>query len=225
MTFRLTVDSNVDEVSRALRRIWRDQIPFALSKAINETALDFQKRQRRHQRRVFTLRRPRFFKRAVKIRRGDFARKNDPVAIVRIEPPGGQDRADILTKFEEGGFKLPRGTRIAVPVDVKRTGTGIVSPSMRPSRLGFEFHGRGPKAEVFKGEKRTFMLRRPGGRGAVFRRMGRRGSGRLRHLFSFTPRARIRGVLDFRLNAERTVRDRFAPNFRESFRRAIETAR
>lgn len=221
---KLRVESNATEVAGAVGTLFRDQIPFAAAVAVNETAKRFQIEQREHQRGIFTVRRPRFVDRAVKIRRGDFATKREPTAIVRIEPPGGQERADILTKFEDQEFKVPfKGERLAIPVDVRRTGTGIVPPSMRPSSLDFKPHGS--SGRVMRGKKRTFLIREPGGRGAIFQRFGRRGSSDVRVLFVFAPRADIDPELEFHANAVRVVRGRFPREFRDAFDRAIRTAR
>lgn len=216
------------------------QLPFIESLAINETAKGFQKKQRQHQLRVFTARRPRFIERAVKIK--PFSNKRqwpDVHAVVKIDPPGGQARADILAKFEEGGEKRPRdGSSLAIPTtDLKRTKTGIVPRSKRPRSFGFRRHGRGPEATVYVGKKRTFLIKyHDGETGGIYQRTGRRSrrrSGRrsaravlgrdpsIRTLFRFTPRASIDRRLKFFENARGHVRANFSRNFHEAMRRAL----
>ena len=150
-------------------------------------------------------------------------------AIVEIDPT-----REFLFKFEEGGTVRPRGTRLAVPDEVRRGKTGVVSRVMRPRRLEFERWGSGPRAEVHRGKKRTFMIRRADGTGAIFQRLGRRGRkripgqrrpGKLRMLFSFTPQAHIEPSLEFELTAQTVFTSTFASNFEASFDRAVRTAR
>lgn len=217
---KIRVSSNASEVSAWMRGLFRDQVPFALSKAINETAKEAQRAQRRHQASEFTIRRKRFADAAVKIK--PFSSKRRLFADVQIDPPGS-GKADILTKFEDQSRKRPRGSRIAIPTpSLKRTGTGIVPPSMRPSRLNFQQHG----GDVFRGDKRTFMILRPGGTGAIFRRRGRRGSTGADAIFVFRPSADISGTrLAFERTVTDTVRRTFDRHFSQAFDLAVQTAR
>ena len=54
---RIDVDSNAGEVARSLRFLFRDQVPFATSLAINHTARGIQTEQRAGMRKRFTVRR------------------------------------------------------------------------------------------------------------------------------------------------------------------------
>ena len=240
---RIDVDTNAAEVVRSLRFLFRDQVPFATSLAINHTAKGIQAVQRDGMRRRFTIRRP-YVLQGVKVSK--FSTKRDLEAIVEIDPSRG-----FLFKFEEGGTTRPRGTRFAVPDEVRRGKTGVVSRVMRPRQLKFKFHGSGPKAEVYKGEKRTFMIRKRDGSGAIFQRFGRRigrtaGRRKLlaglsptarqdvirrasienaRMLFSFTPKAQIEPSLEFEVTAQTVFEQSFESNFEASFDRAVRTAR
>ena len=223
---RIDVDSNAGEVARSLRFLFRDQVPFATSLAINQTARGIQTEQRAGMRQRFTIRRA-YVLQGVKFSK--FSTKRDLEAIVEIDPT-----REFLFKFEEGGTVRPRGTRLAVPDEVRRGKTGVVSRVMRPRRLEFERWGSGPRAEVHRGKKRTFMIRRPDGTGAILQRLGRRGRkripgqrrpGKLRMLFSFTPQAQIEPSLEFELTARTVFERSFASNFEASFDRAVRTAR
>lgn len=208
------------DVFRFLRRVFRDQIPFATSKAINDTAKDFQRAEREHMHDIFTVRRRTFIDRSVKIK--PFATKHRLSATVSIDPPGGQRRADILTKFEAGGTKRPRGRHIAVPDEARRTRSGVISRTQRPRALQFELWGRGPEATVFRGTRRAFMVVPHQRGGAIFQRRAKR---RVVQLFAFTSKARIPAVLEFEETAERVVNERFGVRFSEAFDRAVRTAR
>ncbi len=215
--FRIDVDTNAAEVARSLRFLFRDQIPFATSKAINDTAKGIQAEQRKGMKKRFTIRRA-YVLQGVKINK--FSKKRDLEAIIEIDPT----RA-FLFKFEEGGTTRPRGTRFAVPDEVRRGKTGVVSRVMRPSRLEFKRWGSGPRAEVHRGKRRTFMVRTPDGQGGVFQRFGRRKSTKLRMLFSFTPKAEIEPTLEFELTAQTVFQETFTRNFEQSFDRAVRSAK
>lgn len=214
----VTIETNALEVAGLLGRLFRDQVPFALSQAINDVAKEAQTVQRAHQRRVFTVRRPQFVDRAVKIR--PFSTKRSPVAVLRIEPPGGRARADILTKFEDQTVKRPRdGRSIAVPSKVKRTAAGIVRKAERPSALELRGSGR-----VLRGARGTYLIRTPRG-GVIIQRSGRRGAKQSRVLYYLEPEVRIRPDLDFVENITRVVGARFEDRFSARFDLAVRTAR
>lgn len=218
----VNVETNAPQVAGIMGRLFRDQMPFVLKSAINSTTLDAQKRQRAHQRRVFQVRNPRFVDRAVKIK--PFASKSRPTATIRIDPPGGTTRGDILTKFETEREKLPRrGKRLAVPVDVRRTKTGAISGARKGAIRSLELQPTSKNVAI--GKKRTFAIRKPGGRGGVYQRVGRGKRSRVRTLFLFAPRVQIRPELNFVANVTRTVHERFEGHYFTAFDRAVRTAR
>ena len=197
MAFKIPVSSNAVEVSRAMRFLFRDQMRFAASLALNLTAKGIQAEEREGLKERFTIRRA-YVLQGIKISK--FSTKRNLEAHIEVDPSRG-----FLFKFEEGGITRPRGRSFAVPTKAaKRTKTGVLRRAQRPKALELKFHGRGSKAEVFKGKRRTFLIRRADGSGAIFQRVGRKRSGDLRHLFSFTPEAQIDPDLQFELTA-RTV--------------------
>jgi hypothetical protein len=199
------------------------QLPFATSKAINETAKDFQKVQRRHMLEAFVVRRRTFVERSVKIK--PFANKRRLEATVSIDPPGGKARADILAKFERTGRKRPRsGKHVAVPIAVRRGKTGVISRRQRPKAFGFRTHRTRTGRLQLKGQRRTFILRgshTPG----IYQRVGRGRGSRIRLLYTFKRSVPIDARLRFIENARRTINKRFVPNFRAALQHAIRTAR
>ncbi len=191
------------------------QTSFALSVAINDTLKDAQKVQRAHQRRVFTVRRPRFVEQAVKIK--PFATKRTLTGTMAIDPPGGKRTSDILAKFESGGRKRVReGRHLAIPVGARRTKAGVISRRNRPKSFRFKRVGRSPR-----GERRTFIMPGIG----IFQRVGRRRNSRIRMLYRFKTSVPIDRRLDFIQNAERVVQQMFDRNFDRAFDRAVATAR
>ena len=232
----IEVDLEGVDIPKWIRGIYRDQLPFVTARTINAVALSFQKAQREHQHRIFDVRNRTFIDRSVKIK--PFAKKTSLFARVSIDPPGGQERADILTKFESGGTKRPRdGRSLAVPADAQRLKRGRVRKADRPKELGFRLHGKGPEAEVFRGKKRTFLIRRPDGTGGIYRRTGSSTAmvsslatrnvrdSNIQTLFRFTPTARIDSNLNFVSIAQRVVAAELGEAFNREFDRAVRTAR
>ena len=219
---RIPVDtSQISIGTRALERLAKDQAPFALSLTINRLALTFQKEQRGHQARIFTVRRKTFVGRAVKLK--PKATKRRPEATISIDPPGGQKRADILSKFEDQTTKTPtRGRTLAVPgPGIRRGKTGVITKASRIA--AFEFRQITPRVSV--GKKRTFLLRTGPRRGYIFRRKGRRGSTTVELLYSLVPEVPIQPELDFVQNAEKVVRRDTAREYGRALDFALRTAR
>ncbi len=247
----IIVETNSEEVSDAMQALFRDQVPYARSVAINTTLKRIQKAEREDLRDRFTLRRPRWADMNIKIRREDFATKSKPEGAIRLESPGDGDRSDILGKFEEPGTKRPtRGRKgLAVPQErLKRTGSGVIPSKLKPKALGFKRVGTSSSgAQVFRAATgRIWMLRNPDGTGGIFQRVGSRatkkraGAGRrmasdvstrksrdvhLQPLFIFTPSASFDRRLRFEETADQVFQAHGVGDFKEAFERAIVTRR
>lgn len=215
---RIDVRHNLDVLPKAVRRLNQRQMPFATKNALNKTAEDFQKRQRRHQNRVFDVHNRRFVNSSVKVK--PFASKERLRARISIDPPGGQARADILSKFEKQTRKNPfRGSRIAIPVEVRRTSRGVTK-KMKLKNLNF----RQVRPGYYVGEQNTHMVLKPGGRGFVFQRYGR-GKKQTRLVYTFKPSVPIKPELNFHENARAIVRLVFPRNMRQAFLHAVRTSK
>ena len=235
------VSTNAPEISRWLRMVHADQLPFATSLAINNVTKEAQAFQRQHMLGTFQVRRRQWVERNVKIMRFSNKRQRPIHSLIGIEAPGDPSRSDILSKFEEGGVKRPKdGRRLAVPDEVKRTTGGVIRRGMRPKDFQFRVWGRGPKAEILVGERRTFMIRKADGTGGIYQRTGRKRAGRrlasdirtravrdlnVRVLYRFTPEANIDSRLHFEENVDGVVRARFSRTFKEAFEKAIAAGR
>lgn len=239
---KVQLDINTAGVASSLLELHRNQIPFAASKAINATLLDIQKAQRESMGRSFILRRRTWAERSVKIGRGDFATKGKLAGIIRIETPGDPTRSDILGQHEEGGTKRPGGSRLAIPVAVRSSRTDLVPDSKRVRALGKFTHMGGM---VWRGSNRTFMVRRPDGRGGIYQRVGprnKRGEADRRNhrfrtkfvarrdssliqLYRFVPEAELEPRLRFEATGSAIAQSRFARNFESAFAHAVATAR
>lgn len=218
----IRVSTNAAQVSAAVRTFFQDQFPFAASRAINRVMVEAQRAQREHQRTIFEQRRPRWQEMNVKIRREDFARKDKLEGIIRMEAPG-QQRTDILGKFETEEWKVPfRSSAIFVPTeDVPRSGARIMR-KWRPKNLRLRPHGvKSDRVKV--GRHRTFMILDPSlKRGVLFER--ELGEDPM-PLYFIVPRVDIEPELDFIVNVTRVVDQRFVPIFEETFFQAVRSAR
>jgi hypothetical protein len=190
---------NVREVERGLSDFARNQVPFATSVALNETAADVAKNATRGLAR--RLDRPtRFTLRAFSIWRSTRRR-----LAARVFAKDRQ--ASYLAIQEEGGERTPTGRALVVPVAIRKDRHGNIPR-------------RGVKAALARPD--TFSGAPGRGKGGIFQRI--KGGG-LRLLVSYAARAVYRPRLRFRADAEKTARARFAVQWERALRRAIETAR
>ena len=221
---RISVTSNVRDVMRDLDDFAQNQVPFALSRAINTTLDRVQEEIREELEENFTIRRKQWARNSIKRGRGDFASKTKPQGAVRLESPGGGKHSDILGKFEEGGTKRPRdGRHLAIPDQARRGKTGIVAKSARPK--AFNFRPEGTSGRLMEGDKRTFMIRNQDGTGGIYQRTGRGKRTGVRRLFGLTGSVRIERRLKFFHTAEHVIRTEFNEIFSEALDQAIRTGR
>ena len=187
------------------------QTPFALANAINRTLEEGQVAMRAQLPREFTIRRPDFINRLVKIENADRARKDRLVGRMGIQG----NRADILTKFETGGVKLPiRGKSLALPIDAKRNKYDIVPTGKRPGKLL-------GKAK----QNRVFILQAKNGERLLMQRYGRKGSSQLRVLFDFKPEVMLKAQLNFYRTVLPVVEQQMPVNFYNYLHLAIRSAK
>ena len=176
--------------------------------ALNRTAEESQAEVRKGLRQRFTVRRPLYLDRLVKIENRDRASATKPS--VRFGIQG--DRADLLTKFEAGGTKLPSGRTLAVPVAARTNKAGIVQRNQRP------------RAILDSGK--AFVVRsKVTGTGVIKTRRGRGKNALEVVLYGLTRKARLQPRLRFVSTVTTTVGARFAPNFAGFFAFALRTAR
>jgi hypothetical protein len=188
----------------------KNQVPQALKTGVNILATNVQGVERRHMKDIFEERRPEWLDRSVKITH--FATKAEPWATIGIHPPGGDARADVITKFEDETEKLPRGATLAIPIDVRRNKRDIVLNSQRPTAL--------------RSNARVFVIRKANGVGLILQRITRganKGTNRL--LYLLVPRARIHPDLHFEENAKRTVDVSWPTAFDKAWDDTMRTAK
>lgn len=219
------IQTNTEAVGRTMRRLFKDQLPFAMSQAINATAKQAQAVQRSRQRRVFDVRDRRFMDRAVKIK--PFATKRKPEAVIQVDPPGGESRRSVVTRHEESGVRRAiDGGSLAVPGDwlqKRRTSRGV-RKSLRPGNLNL----RQVHPNMAQGDRRTYRVstpKRPELDGLILQRVGRGKRSTSRVLYFLRPMTPVDRRLKFGETVYRIVDERFDRNFDRQFTRAVRTAR
>jgi hypothetical protein len=195
MDFRL--DSNIKEFTRELTAIQKQQIPFAASRAINDTAVNAQDDV------IAAI--PRTFKNLKR-----WWLKQQPTGIkVRFSNKANLHAAVHTSAYfakiqEEGGTKQPRSAKnLAVP-------TEKVAKKYRNS------HGA---REMMDAQKNVF--RTPKG---VFRRTSKKRYP-IQLLWSFTPVAKVKARFRFFDTCKAAVMRRFETNFKMRLSQALATAK
>ena len=235
------VDMRVEEESlMRLMGMALRQYPFATARALNDVAILFQKVQRRHQARVFTVRRKTWWRQAVKIPKDGFAdhKKGRLEATVLLDPKAdraGKKHYEIFARQEFDKRRTPiKGRKsLAIPrKGAKKDMTGVVLRRERPKR-------------VFEKTKRAFIVHFPSGAKGMFRRVGPRskqyvtayshralGGGRklslrqdpnVEFMYFMIPDADINPVYDWYENAQRVWRGNWERAFNVRLKKAFAT--
>lgn len=211
----LSITIDASPALEHLDDISKRQLPFALFKSLNDTVLDVQKGEFAHQEDLFTLRRPEWVQRSNKIIH--FAKKSEPWATIGIHPPGGDGRADILTKFETEKEKRPfSGTHVAIPIDAKRNKRDIILRGNRPGAFNFKQIGK-----AVRGDKGTFIVKTARGNELILQRT-RRG---VFAWYLLVPRVPIEPDLHFERIARDIIDRRWAYHFKRWWAEALRTAK
>lgn len=211
---KIRVDTS--EAETFLDGMFKDQIPFAASKALNDTAKDAQRAIQQHVAGTFTLRRADFILReTAKIPR--FSNKHDPELAVEIM---ATERADFMHKFEGGLTKISRtGGSVAVPGEWKLRDE-IIPAELRPRALKLRAHRTEAGKVQLKGKLRTFVAKPVG----IFQRVGP-GRSDIRLLYLFKKAVKTPAVLMFKQTAEKVIASKWAENWAKSFAQAIRTVK
>ncbi|MBO6759327.1 MAG: hypothetical protein JJ902_23595 [Roseibium sp.] len=196
----LSLDTNIAAFDRSLTRFQRDQMPFAMSLAINATLDDVKRAEERALDRKLDRPTP-FTKRGLGVKRSTKRRLSGAVFFKPIQ-------SAYLEKLERGGTRRPKRSAIVVPVNQRLNKYGNMSRGAIKRLLA--------KPNVFSGEVN--------GVAGIWQRPGRRG-GRLKLLVAYEPKATYRPQLRFGRDAFRTARRRLVPNMRDAMVRAIATAK
>lgn len=190
------------------------QAPFAVSLGINNVMKLGQQREIAHIRGAFTLRRPQFIERTIKILQ--FANKRTLTGVIGIDPT-----RDVLAKFEDQGIKRPTsGSALAVPIQVKRGKTDIVVKRMRVRALELRPVRSKTGKVTLKGKYGTFTVKTPQG-GAILQRTGK---GQVKVLYAFKRSVPLPKNLEFTQQIVSAV-DEWPRIMGEAWDHAVRTAK
>lgn len=240
----VTLTTDLSDMQRELGAYGR-QLPFAAANALNRSAQEVQTRLRQELYLKFTIRDPRFMERLVKIRRTDRATKDNLVARVRIEGPGGdENRASVLTRhIDPPALRHSLPDPFFIPTDALRYPKSAKVPRrMYPKNL--RVMGRrdivgtlpasthvtsGGKVQI-QGKRRTFVLFNKSGvaLGVYQRGEGRRGKTRredIERIWVYKHSIHTRVNYPFYKLSDRVFRERWAVNIQGFLQSAIRTAR
>lgn len=202
MAVKVTISSNARQIARVHKKV-RKQIPFALSKALNASALKAGADVRKGLSSRFTIRN-KYVERGIRV--GKFATKRKLVAEVGSTDP-------FMVTHETGGARLkkPGNTFYAIPTAaIRKGGKGRVTPSKFPARL--------------LKRKGSFLTRAKSGAPMVAQRKGKK-----RYPISiwwiFVRKAHIRKRLGFEAQVDVSVQKNFDKSFAKAFEAALRTAR
>jgi hypothetical protein len=191
----ITVKDNIKEVTRFLNDVQKKQVPYASSRALNDTAVDGQNSVVAAIPTTFQNRKKWWLKQQPTGIKVKFSKKTDLRARVHTS-------AYFAEIQEKGGTKTPKSSKnLAVP-------TGKVPKKYRTS------HGA---KEMLNANKKVF--RTPKG---VFRRSGKKN---ITLLWSFTPSARVPRRFGFIQIVEKVVKRRFSQHFKTRIDQAIASAK
>lgn len=208
----INMTSNVNAVMKGLDAFGKNQLPFAMSQALNDAAFAVRKDTiERVWPTSITQRNPAFMKAMLMPIRGDNrATKRRLRSIVQNHPTGKRNK-DYLQRLAVGGIKTANGRSLAIPAeDMPIRVRGGVSSRNRPRNLldrpkAFRQMVGGQEMILERRTKKRYPLKRL-------------------YLLEQQP-AKVDQQFDFYQEAERTGRVAFAQNFRKRFAQAKRTAR
>jgi len=191
---------------------YEKNLAYSVAQALNDCVKDAQARTRAQMREVFTIRKPDFMDKRIKIFAFASVKQDRTFAEIGIDQREGL----LLSLLQTGGARPPRkGRTEAVPIignPARPSFADSVTPALQFSSLNMGLRGtykpsnanekrrrtyRG-SAKTWKGNQRTFMLlhTRRLASGGVFQRTGPK-RGDIRLLYAFKPHVQVRKMLTF----------------------------
>lgn len=197
----LQIKADADKLFKRLNDVQRRQLPFALSKALNDTGEDIRLEGKRTLRQEFQIRNNYV---PSGMRKTNATKSNLECEIGNIRP--------FMKEQEFGGTKKPsKGSRVAVPSSARPSWPSIVPRRLFPSALARK--------------ESTFYRRTKGGKLAMFVRTGKGHYAPIRVMWTFHSGAKIEARWGFGDSSEKVARDRGQKHFVRAMRSAFESAR
>lgn len=194
---KISVKVDIDRATQWLTGLQREQIPFAVAKALTQTAKDAQA-ELQAQLPVHLDKPVPFTNRAFAI---EPATKSRPTAAVFIK----EAQWKYLQYQVKGGTRLPKNKALVEPVNVALNQYGNMPRNKVRALLA--------RKDVFVGKIYGF----PG----IYQRVGQK----LKLLIAFAPQAEYKPRFDFKGIVHRVVMAKFKANFDQALREALRTAR
>jgi hypothetical protein len=219
---QIDIRADVKELTKSLNRIQRKQIPFATSKALNNTAFDVRKSLQDGL--DIHLDRPTpYTKRGVQVEKST---KKNLVAKVGFRSnkfgrgQGKIKQAEYMKRQIKGGTRFPKGQAIPVPVP----------KNMRTNKFGNIPRG---KIDRLLGDKDRYFSGTPKGTQdapGIWQRMPanskrKKQGGKIRMVIAWEPKADYSPRFPFRQIVSKSVRINFRKRFDFALRQALSTAR
>ena len=200
---QISIKSDVKKLQKKVGRLFADQIPFALSGAINATAFDVMKAEKAALVKQIDNPTP-FTKSGIRVKKGNKRRPNARIFI-----------ADIQNEYLD--FQIEGGTR-----QPKRRANAIATTHQRVNR-----YGNKPKGLVqrLKNKPKHFSGKPKGGNrpAGIWQRTNR--NKKLKPLIIYGGAARYRRKYGFYETGHKEIQKVFSQNFIRAFNRAVRTAR
>jgi hypothetical protein len=189
----LSVRTNIKQFERWLNKDARKQIPYATSRALNDSAIDAQKAVVENVQKRFKNRKKWWLKQQPTGIKVKFSKKKDLHSRVYTN-------AYFAKIQEEGGIKSPRsGRNLAIPTD-------------KVPRKHRNSHGA---RDMVNQGKRIFHTPR-----GVFKRNSKK---RITLLFNFSPTAKIVPRMGFESTVRDTVKKKFSLHFEKRLKQALQS--
>ena len=194
---KMSVATNIAEVMASVRKV-QSQIPFAQSKALNDTAFQIRRQIVQHTYPdSFTVRNSRFISTVLRVERASKTNLN-----ARVFDRLGRD---YLERQAKGGTKTPQGNHIAIPgvQNTARTAGGAIPKAIRPRSLL-------NRKDIFK----TDTL--------IYQRLPQQPP---KILYILEPSANIPKRFPFYEDATKVANEKFSANYKAALQHAMRTAR
>ncbi len=189
------IKDNIKEFTRFLSRVEKKQVPFATSRAINDTAVDAQKSIQAAIPHIFDNRKKWWLKQqptGIKIK---FSNKTRLTASIFTNAPFAELQ-------EKGGIKTPKsGGVIAVPT----------------AKVAKRYRKAGGARQLLQSSDKIFSTKK-----GIFKK---RGKSSITTMFVYTKTANVRRRFGFARIAEKVVKRKFNRNFATRLQQALRTAR
>lgn len=202
------------EAQVMLTKLAKDQLPYALAKAVNDVTLEARDFLKDRNRQAFIIRRP-WVLNGWRVKLA--TKRMDPIkATLWLDPS-----RDFLGKFQDGGTKQSRtGKALAVPIEARKSPKAIVPAALRIRALQLRAHRTASGKVQLKGVDGSFVAK-----GKAFTLVLQRKGGTVRTLYVFKRSVPIPASLRFYETVGAYVRNEWPGIMGNALAHAIRNAR